>query len=105
MGALLHVENYTEKEYLDFIEVAVNDKTSYNRSSFYNFMLNIFVEADESCGGRVDRAQFDKLLSRAAQVPPFRFGTAGCGPGNPRQDVRLDGIAPWRQGNWVRDFP
>merc|ERR1712026_621003 len=53
--ALLHVENYTEKEYLDFIEVAVNDKTSYNRSSFYNFMLNIFVEADESCSGRAEQ--------------------------------------------------
>jgi hypothetical protein len=73
--ALLHVENYTEKEYLDFIEVAVNDKTSYNRSTFYNFMLNIFVEADESCSGRVNRAQFDKLLTRAAQVPRH-FGLA-----------------------------
>merc|ERR1711862_757609 len=42
--SLLHPESYTQQEYLDFIEIAVNDKTSYNRSSFYNFMLNIFVE-------------------------------------------------------------
>jgi hypothetical protein len=73
--ALLHVENYTEKEYLDFIEIAVNDKTSYNRSTFYNFMLNMFVEADEACTGRVNRAQFDALLTRAAQVPRH-FGLA-----------------------------
>jgi Ca2+-binding EF-hand superfamily protein len=73
--ALLHVENYTEKEYLDFIEIAVNDKTSYNRSTFYNFMLNLFVEADESCSGRVNRAQFDALLTRAAHVPRH-FGLA-----------------------------
>jgi len=73
--SLLHPENYTQKEYLDFIEIAVNDKTSYNRSSFYNFMLNIFVEADESCSGRVNRAQFDALLSRAAEVPRH-FGLA-----------------------------
>jgi hypothetical protein len=73
--SLLHPENYTQKEYLDFIEIAVNDKTSYNRSSFYNFMLNIFVEADESCSGRVNRAQFEKLLSRAAEIPRH-FGLA-----------------------------
>lgn len=73
--SLLHPENYTEKEYLEFIEIAVNDKTSYNRSSFYNFMLNIFVEADESCSGRVNRAQFDALLTRAAQIPRH-FGLA-----------------------------
>lgn len=73
--ALLHAENYTEKEYLDFVEIAVNDKTSYNRSSYYNFMLNLFVEADESCSGRVNRAQFDALLNRAAKVPRH-FGLA-----------------------------
>merc|ERR1711879_988475 len=73
--ALLHAENYTEKEYLDFVEIAVNDETSYNRSSYYNFMLNLFVEADKSCSGRVNRAQFDVLLNRAAKVPRH-FGLA-----------------------------
>jgi len=73
--SLLHPEKYTEKEYLDFIEIAVNDKTSYNRSSYYNFMLNIFVEADESCSGRVNRAQFENLLNRAASTPRH-FGLA-----------------------------
>jgi len=73
--SLLHPEKYTEKEYLDFMEIAVNDKTSYNRSSYYNFMLNIFVEADESCSGRVNRAQFKALLTRAAQIPRH-FGLA-----------------------------
>jgi len=73
--SLLHPENYTQQQYLDFIEVAVNDKTSYHRSSFYNFMLNIFVESDESCSGRVNRAQFEALLTRAAMVPRH-FGLA-----------------------------
>lgn len=73
--SLLHPENYTAEEYLDFLEIAVNDKTSYNRSTYYNFMLNLFVEADESCTGRVNRAQFEALLNRAAQVPRH-FGLA-----------------------------
>jgi len=73
--ALLHYENYTQQEYLDFIEIAVSDNTSYNRSSFYNFMLNLFVEADESGTGRVNRDQFDALLCRAAAVPRH-FGLA-----------------------------
>lgn len=89
--ALLHVENYTEKEYLDFIEIAVNDKTSYNRSSFYNFMLNLFVEADESCSGRVNRAQFDVLLNRAAHVPRH-FGLAPAEVDKATRDKMFDSM-------------
>lgn len=89
--SLLHPENYTEKEYLDFIEIAVKDKTSYNRSSFYNFMLNIFVEADESCSGRVNRAQFDALLSRAAQIPRH-FGLAPPDVDKATRDKMFDSI-------------
>jgi hypothetical protein len=89
--SLLHPENYTEKEYLDFIEIAVKDKTSYNRSSFYNFMLNIFVEADESCSGRVNRAQFDALLSRAAEIPRH-FGLAPPEVDKATRDKMFDSI-------------
>merc|ERR1719231_1524962 len=53
----------------------VNIPGSYERSSFYNFILNCFVEADESCAGRVSQDQFDKLLTRAATVPRH-FGLA-----------------------------
>merc|ERR1712157_215791 len=95
--ALLHVENYTQKEYLDFIEIAVNDKTSYNRSSFYNFMLNIFVEADESCSGRVNRAQFDALLCRAAQVPRH-FGLAPPDVDKAARDKMFDSMELRRGG-------
>jgi len=89
--SLLHPENYTEKEYLDFIEIAISDKTSYNRSGFYNFMLNIFVEADESCSGRVNRAQFDALLCRAAQVPRH-FGLAPPDVDKATRDKMFDSI-------------
>jgi hypothetical protein len=89
--SLLHPENYTQQEYLEFIEIAVNDKTSYNRSTFYNFMLNIFVEADESCSGRVNRAQFDGLLDRAAAIPRH-FGLAPPDVDKATRDKMFDAI-------------
>jgi len=73
--ALLHPENYTAEEYLDFLEIAVNDHTSYNRTTYYNFLLNLFVEADEAGTGRVNRRQFGALLTRAGEVPRH-FGLA-----------------------------
>merc|ERR1711953_203247 len=42
---LYHVEDYTEEEYIGFIERAVNNPGSYEHASFYNFILNCFVEA------------------------------------------------------------
>merc|ERR1712048_401214 len=48
---LYHVEDYSEEEYIGF------------------------VEADEQCQGRITYDQFDKLLSRAATVPRH-FGLA-----------------------------
>merc|ERR1712125_170639 len=72
---LYHVQDYSEAEYLGFIERAVAVEGSYERASFYNFILNCFVEADESCSGRVTQDQFDKLLTRAASVPRH-FGLA-----------------------------
>merc|ERR1711953_1646049 len=59
-----------EEEYIGFVEKAVNNPGSYEHASFYNFILNCFVEADEQCQGRITYDQFDKLLSRAATVPP-----------------------------------
>lgn len=72
---LYHVENYTEEEYLDFIGRAVANPGSYEHASFYNFILNCFVEADEECKGRVTYEQFHKLLNRAGKVPRH-FGLA-----------------------------
>merc|ERR1711894_207552 len=56
-------------------ERAVNNPGSYEHASFYNFILNCFVEADEQCEGRITYDQFDKLLTRAAVVPRH-FGLA-----------------------------
>merc|ERR1711970_920507 len=72
---LYHVQDYSEAEYLGFIERAVIIVCSYERASFYNFILNCFVEADEQCEGRISQDQFDKLLTRAATVPRH-FGLA-----------------------------
>lgn len=72
---LYHPEDYNVTEYLDFMNRAVRNAGSYERSSFYNFMLTIFVEADVECKGRVSYDQFDLLLDRAAKVPRH-FGLA-----------------------------
>merc|ERR1712176_1473540 len=40
---LYHVQDYSEAEYLDFIARAVNNEGSYERSSFYTFILIYFV--------------------------------------------------------------
>merc|ERR1712032_1388108 len=79
MGAkdvgLYHVENYTEEQYIGFIERAVSNPGSYEHASFYNFILNCFVEADAESKGRITYEQFHKLLDRAAVVPRH-FGLA-----------------------------
>jgi len=72
---LYQVQDYSEDEYLDFVKRAVNNPGSYEHASFYNFVLNCFVEADAQCEGRIKYDQFDKLLSRSASVPRH-FGLA-----------------------------
>merc|ERR1712125_148705 len=72
---LYQVEDYSEEEYIGLVERAVNNPGSYEHASFYNFILNCFVEADEQCEGRITYDQFDKLLTRAAVVPRH-FGLA-----------------------------
>jgi len=72
---LYHVEDYSEEQYIGFVERAVKNPGSYEHASFYNFILNCFVEADEQCQGRITYDQFDKLLTRAATVPRH-FGLA-----------------------------
>merc|ERR1712179_12745 len=72
---LYQVQDYSEEEYIGFVERAVNNPGSYEHASFYNFILNCFVEADEQCEGRITYDQFNKLLTRAATVPRH-FGLA-----------------------------
>jgi len=84
--ALYHVENYTEVEYVGFVERAVNNPGSYEHSSFYNFILNCFVEADSEGLGRIKYDEFDALLTRAATVPR-NFGLA---PASVNESVRKE---------------
>merc|ERR1711909_70239 len=72
---LYQVQDYTEEEYIGFVERAVNNPGSYEHASFYNFILNCFVEADAESKGRITYEQFHKLLDRAAVVPRH-FGLA-----------------------------
>merc|ERR1711998_307841 len=72
---LYNPEKYSEAQYIGFIERAVNNPGSYEHASFYNFIMNCFVEADTACKGRITFDQFDKLLTRAASVPRH-FGLA-----------------------------
>merc|ERR1712100_495839 len=75
--ALYHPEDYTEEEYLAFIERAFVPG-SYERSSFYNFILNCFVEADTHCQGRINYDQFSQLLPSSGSPSPIWFGTRYC---------------------------
>jgi len=72
--SLYHPEDYTETQYLAFIERALVPG-SHENSEYYNFILNCFVEADTKCQGRVNYEQFGELLCRAASVPR-QFGLA-----------------------------
>lgn len=69
--AFKHIEDYTVTEYLSFLDKAVNDPASGASASFYNYLLTIFVEADEGCKGRISFVEFDKLVEIAAKTPRF----------------------------------
>lgn len=73
--AFRHIENYTKEEYLSFLDDAVNKKKSGASASFYNYLLTIFVEADEAGKGRIDYGEFVKLIDIAAKTPRA-FGLA-----------------------------
>jgi len=73
--ALRHLEHHTEKEFLEFLDDAVNKKKSGASASLYNYLLTIFVEADEACKGYIHFDEFNKLIDLAAASPRF-FGLA-----------------------------
>merc|ERR1712107_243622 len=70
-----HIEEYTEKQFLDYLEYALNNPTSGAYASLYEFLLTVFVEADDDNTGTINRHQFDSVLDRAALVPR-QFGLA-----------------------------
>ena len=56
-----HVDQYTEEQFLDYLEKAVNDPKSGASVSFYNYLLTIFAEADTKCKGQITFDDFDEL--------------------------------------------
>ena len=72
---LYRVEDRSKEKCTGFVEGAMNNPNSCEHASFYNFIINCFVEAHEQCQGRIAYDQCDKFLSRVANVPR-NFGFA-----------------------------
>lgn len=70
-----HIDNFTEKEFLEYLELAIQDRNSDAHAAFYEYVLTLFVEADATSTGAITFAQFDQLVSQAAGAPRF-FGLA-----------------------------
>lgn len=73
--ALRHIEDYTEAEYLAWLDQAVNKPDSAAYANLYNYLLTSFVEADNGAKGRISFEEFDQLVDIAAKTPRF-FGLA-----------------------------
>jgi len=69
--ALRHPGGYTVDEYTVFLAKAVNNPQSGAAAGFYNYLLTIFIEADEACQGKIDFDNFNKLIDVAAKTPRF----------------------------------
>lgn len=65
----------TEAEFVAYMDECVNKHGSGASTTFYNFLLTTFVEADTSNTGKISEADFDKLIEQAAKAPRF-FGLA-----------------------------
>lgn len=70
-----HLSEYTEDDFINYLEKAVTDPTSGASTSLYEFLLTVFVEADSDCKGSISFDQFDELVSLSAAVPRH-FGLA-----------------------------
>jgi len=70
-----HIDQFTEKDFLSYLELAITDKSSDAHAALYEYVLTLFVEADVSSTGAITFDQFDRLISQAAGAPRF-FGLA-----------------------------
>jgi len=70
-----HLEGYTEKQFVAYMDEAVNKPESGASVTLYNFLLTTFVEADTSNTGKISAGDFDNLIESAAKAPRF-FGLA-----------------------------
>jgi len=70
-----HIEQYGEHQYLSHLEEAVMNPSPCAHASLCEFLLAIFTECNSRSTGVLSFAEFDNLLSRAAEVPrTFGFG-------------------------------
>merc|ERR1712127_237641 len=69
--ALRHPGGYTVDEYTVFLAKAVNNPQSGAAAGFYNYLMTIFIEADEGCVGKIGFDDFNKLIDVAAKTPRF----------------------------------
>jgi hypothetical protein len=79
-----HIEQYGEHQYLSHLEDAVTNPWSKAHASLYEFLLAIFTGCDSRSTGVLSFAEFDKLLSRAAEVPR----TFGLAPSEASKETR-----------------
>jgi len=70
-----HIDSFTEKEFLEYLELAITDKSSGAHAALYEYVLTLFVEADVTNTGAITYKQFDALINQAAGAPRF-FGLA-----------------------------
>jgi len=70
-GDFYRIEDYFEEECIGLVVEAANNPGSYVFASFYNFILNCFVKADEQCQGRIKFIEwaYDHMVTRVPKVP------------------------------------
>lgn len=73
-----HLDQCTEKEFVDYLEKAVTDQNSDAYAVLYEYLLTLFVEADVDSTGAINFNQFDLLVDKAAAAPRlFKLAPAG----------------------------
>lgn len=70
-----HISDFTEKEFLEYLELAITDKNSDAHAALYEYVLTLFVEADATNTGAINFEQFGALINQAATLPRS-FGLA-----------------------------
>jgi len=86
-----NLSDYTEDQFINYLELAVTDPTSGASTSLYNFLLTIFTEADVKCKGTVNFSEFDRLATLAAAVPRH-FGLAPSGSDEATRKAMFDAM-------------
>ena len=73
---MYRAQDYSEAEYIGFIERAVNVPGSYETFSIYNLILNSFVETESEC---LDHIDTDGSTQSIMSMPRFTAPTMSSG--------------------------